>query len=182
MPNGVITTEVYPRVGGGNSIQTVHQTRQEGLSPRGRGKLDIRGQLIVRWRSIPAWAGETNYDGIRGGEYEVYPRVGGGNANNNVPHDNIGGLSPRGRGKRWECAPADDAPGSIPAWAGETFCKVKRIRTTGGLSPRGRGKHAYARPPDSADRSIPAWAGETRPTMTLTSDGRVYPRVGGGNP
>ena len=50
---------VYPRVGGGNEVWVGVNDFAQGLSPRGRGKLDgvMQGKPIHG--SIPAWAGET---------------------------------------------------------------------------------------------------------------------------
>ena len=71
-------------------------------------------------RSIPAWAGETAQAQPGQVNQEVYPRVGGGNAVvDKLPPDS-GGLSPRGRGKRWSSGNPPSPSGSIPAWAGET--------------------------------------------------------------
>ena len=50
-----------------------------------------------------------------------------------------------------------------------------------GLSPRGRGKPPVAQRIAVGARSIPAWAGETPRACIRSRQGRVYPRVGGGN-
>ena len=74
----------------------------------------------------------------------------------------MGGLSPRGRGKRRR-AQVGDARDQ-------------------GLSPRGRGKPAAGRAGKDHPGSIPAWAGETQARGLDYRLPRVYPRVGGGNP
>ena len=51
--------KVYPRVGGGNPIQSYRELYLRGLSPRGRGKRHCASPLQLAHRSIPAWAGET---------------------------------------------------------------------------------------------------------------------------
>ncbi len=133
--------------------------------------------------------------------FEVYPRVGGGNAVDPIFYFRVGGLSPRGRGKHVGPVLSGTSRGSIPAWAGETEVEAKEIgddavypRVGGGnaecaaggkgmdgLSPRGRGKHTTTAFPSQYTRSIPAWAGETV-TYSVTPRSRpVYPRVGGGN-
>ena len=56
-------------------------------------------------RSIPAWAGETACSSSPSYASRVYPRVGGGNGDDDMDTMAIGGLSPRGRGKlavRWK--------------------------------------------------------------------------------
>ena len=119
---------VYPRVGGGNSSQSRMESITRGLSPRGRGKPLHRGRGGISSRSIPAWAGETDTGGRNCSTGAVYPRVGGGNAGDDMPDKAIGGLSPRGRGKLIDRPAVEFRPGSIPAWAGETpQCCIGRI-------------------------------------------------------
>ncbi len=52
-------TEVYPRVGGGNCPYCGADHYNDGLSPRGRGKLRRYRHTRTEEGSIPAWAGET---------------------------------------------------------------------------------------------------------------------------
>ena len=200
------SSRVYPRVGGGNGFPGPAAGSPPGLSPRGRGKQRPLRPGRLRRGSIPAWAGETPngrpphdaafpvYPRVGGGNLSVqrpvlpgrslarvYPRVGGGNRLDYRSRHLSGGLSPRGRGKRFtatnDCIPG----GSIPAWAGETepypqLAGHKRVYprvgggnavglfvlpTIAGLSPRGRGKPGRLKPPCPPRRSIPAWAGET---------------------
>ena len=192
---------VYPRVGGGNSRFVNFCERDEGLSPRGRGKRLYSSTAAPAIRSIPAWAGETPRAGYGVTLSAVYPRVGGGNRDWAFCVPRTYGLSPRGRGKPvrlFVCL----LPGrSIPAWAGETFgdpCAQALLavyprvgggngtrtgipRVVCGLSPRGRGKLERIARTDRRVGSIPAWAGETSGFPTRNRRCRVYPRVGGGN-
>ena len=55
----IVLPPVYPRVGGGNACLWCSRTRCSGLSPRGRGKLNLVLLTHASTRSIPAWAGET---------------------------------------------------------------------------------------------------------------------------
>ena len=71
---------VYPRVGGGNESVSHKPTTTQGLSPRGRGKPQNGGDILLLCGSIPAWAGETGAIPVPQSYDEVYPRVGGGNA------------------------------------------------------------------------------------------------------
>ena len=91
-----------------------------GLSPRGRGKLPVSANRWELRGSIPAWAGETLTPPLGKSFAGVYPRVGGGNDGGVGHADDMGGLSPRGRGKHRHPPAADHAKRSIPAWAGET--------------------------------------------------------------
>ena len=79
-----------------------------------------------RERSIPAWAGETRRRLWRRGRWRVYPRVGGGNDGGADSPIALGGLSPRGRGKRCKRRLAHRGARSIPAWAGETLTAQSR--------------------------------------------------------
>ena len=113
--------KVYPRVGGGNRRPTIGAGALEGLSPRGRGKLQIVSRAYQRDGSIPAWAGETPSPSGRMDRKAVYPRVGGGNGIDRLSRVPPRGLSPRGRGKRGGGQVGAMAARSIPAWAGETM-------------------------------------------------------------
>ena len=114
------SVRVYPRVGGGNARIAGRPRGEDGLSPRGRGKLLTVVSKTSVGGSIPAWAGET-YPAFPGlFPVRVYPRVGGGNPRQPPLCRRAARLSPRGRGK-----PASSKAGrmvrrSIPAWAGET--------------------------------------------------------------
>ena len=192
---------VYPRVGGGNSVEVSTLPSSDGLSPRGRGKLAGITIAPLCCGSIPAWAGETCECAAACAPIRVYPRVGGGNSRRRKSLSAMAGLSPRGRGKLPKKALAGTSGGSIPAWAGET-CKEghslahKRVypRVGGGngrdgaqsgirrgLSPRGRGKPEYGGDILLLCGSIPAWAGETYSRREGRRLAPVYPRVGGGN-
>ena len=73
------SAKVYPRVGGGNRQPRMDGAERQGLSPRGRGKRARPHSQRELFRSIPAWAGETERGRDVDGDAEVYPRVGGGN-------------------------------------------------------------------------------------------------------
>ena len=114
----------------------------------------------------------------------------------------MGGSSPRGRGKRDALAPGVGDPGLIPARAGKTGCaRARRRRSRAhpraggenqhrlarpghphGSSPRGRGKPSWSKPPTLTARLIPARAGKTPPTPSPHCRPRAHPRAGGENP
>ncbi len=50
---------VDPRVGGGDPARRLQQGKSGGRSPRGRGRPITAPAARPRFRSIPAWAGET---------------------------------------------------------------------------------------------------------------------------
>ena len=124
--NALNAYTVYPRVGGGNRLPTQTSTIKRGLSPRGRGKLDVPRHRMQAIRSIPAWAGETTHAEQYKCSTKVYPRVGGGNARRALSSALAQGLSPRGRGKHRGLVYADEPGRSIPAWAGETRASLSR--------------------------------------------------------
>ena len=112
------------------------------------------------------------------------------------------GLSPRMRGNRDAQHHQPDAPGSIPAYAGEPAAGRGRSlpptvypRVCGGtqasagigakaegLSPRMRGNHWLGGGRGAGGGSIPAYAGEPRFLLTECDKMTVYPRVCGGTP
>ena len=134
-------------------------------------------------------------------ENEVYPRMGGGNADEAAFAQPANGLSPHGRGKPLDIPQAGGQTGSIPAWAGETperlprpgfrpvyprmgggnIHRERRDCQTAGLSPHGRGKRHAGVLRHQPAGSIPAWAGETEDLELRDGDKEVYPRMGGGN-
>ena len=113
-------TAVYPRVGGGNGDGRMSAAQLRGLSPRGRGKLQLSLRHAYPPRSIPAWAGETTRHKYPSNQKWVYPRVGGGNTTQSLLSGGVAGLSPRGRGKPSAKPSISSCGRSIPAWAGET--------------------------------------------------------------
>ena len=173
--------KVYPRVGGGNAYHPTMRIAGPGLSPRGRGKLELPFAVRAVVGSIPAWAGETQTRKATTAIPRVYPRVGGGNKTMTPSQSPEPGLSPRGRGKPPPLHLSREKSGSIPAWAGETLGNLAKPaldavypRVGGGnephyrlllgfqgLSPRGRGKRRLTAGRLAGLRSIPAWAGET---------------------
>ena len=118
--NAAAAVKVYPRVGGGNRARRGYNRDMGGLSPRGRGKPTSAMLPSSKPRSIPAWAGETARIATGQRKSEVYPRVGGGNADGWASSASPMGLSPRGRGKPYAVGASNGVRRSIPAWAGET--------------------------------------------------------------
>ena len=74
-----VPNRVYPRVYGGNQIQTCRGDLLGGLSPRVRGKRLYRHRQDRRPGSIPACTGETRLTDSLAAPSQVYPRVYGGN-------------------------------------------------------------------------------------------------------
>ena len=124
----------HPRVGGENDLMILSRRRNQGSSPRGRGKPVLRKLARILPRLIPAWAGKTRWRGWKSNPARAHPRVGGENASQ-VRIICVGaGSSPRGRGKPPYSTVASVRLRLIPAWAGKT------------LSPRRRGRARAAHP------------------------------------
>ena len=192
---------VYPRVCGGSPhIADCHCVRR-GLSPRVRGKRPSPACAGLRWRSIPACAGEALRHRHRRPPAEVYPRVCGGSNMFRFLTPAECGLSPRVRGKHPSTPNTMKKKRSIPACAGEappswtsTPAAAVYPRVCGGsfqlnsaaawgegLSPRVRGKHHSPGPRPGPPGSIPACAGEAFQGWWLYALVGVYPRVCGGS-
>ena len=193
---------VYPRVCGGTQSTQNPRLPVMGLSPRVRGNLVCVGTCCVRLRSIPACAGEPiqqqQHQNLRG----VYPRVCGGTFSLTPSPAGGTGLSPRVRGNLLGRGGVAARERSIPACAGEPWCRIRSKspssvypRVCGGtggrqqatqplegLSPRVRGNPAAAAGRLAQRRSIPACAGEPTSTLAKKSQRKVYPRVCGGTP
>ena len=193
------SSRVYPRVGGETGAFSCTLSREEGLSPRGRGNLYRRRRAAGLCGSIPAWAGKPPTPSTAPRADRVYPRVGGETSASAAFNISSRGLSPRGRGNQEELLRTTRFFRSIPAWAGKpasrpgragpmkvyprvggetSVCPASRAPLAG-LSPRGRGN----RDPEIGDprqaRSIPAWAGKPPRGPDRAERPRVYPRVGG---
>ena len=190
----------YPRVGGGTCVMAIFEGCREGLSPRGRGNLEIEYEVDDGYGPIPAWAGEPAANQQLWTVTTAYPRVGGGTGLDVLSNSPTVGLSPRGRGNRCLWIVIGQALGPIPAWAGEplhnrasdergrayprvgggTDALIGWDEWSRGLSPRGRGNLTGGRAPVIDLGPIPAWAGEPGHRAADLGNRRAYPRVGGG--
>ena len=138
---------VHPRACGGNETTGLRQFRDDGASPRLRGKLVSTVHGTEMGGCIPAPAGETTpckfpfrYNGCipaPAGEtpgrrdsasgIPVHPRACGGNSMFARRPAEANGASPRLRGKRDDPFDQRPAEGCIPAPAGETRLPVRRL-------------------------------------------------------
>ena len=186
---------------GGSRAGSMDAVPPEGLSPRVRGKRVFVCRHDSADRSIPACAGEANFQADDLKKAKVYPRVCGGSTMRRAPWQWTQGLSPRVRGKRRGVAVTARVGGSIPACAGEArfrppaqpewavyprvcggsgFTPMTSPRPRG-LSPRVRGKPTSPASPVQRPRSIPACAGEALGARVQEWAIAVYPRVCGGS-
>ena len=89
---------VYPRACGGTWFSPRRVALPCGLSPRVRGNLHRLVRHVIRFRSIPARAGEPAPCSATSGGASVYPRACGGTDTYANAVNGIAGLSPRVRG------------------------------------------------------------------------------------
>ena len=142
---------VDPRVRGGDMHGRRGGWRDRGRSPRTRGRLPIASVNGYEIRSIPAYAGETSWDPTIARAAAVDPRVRGGDRSGAMSTGSPGGRSPRTRGRHPRAAGRTRAPGSIPAYAGETVIP-RSPRTTWRVDPRVRGGDTRKASSDSGPR------------------------------
>ena len=133
--------------------------RSVGLSPRGRGNLQLPQGCQALIGSIPARAGKPPARVPASLRVEVYPRAGGETSSMSRRSTVTEGLSPRGRGNPEIVVARGRHDRSIPARAGKPVSAVQRpasgkvypraggetvliatdMASRRGLSPRGRG-------------------------------------------
>ena len=118
-PSPIPQTRVYPRVCGGTTSRRERCISATGLSPRVRGNLRCGQASGLRFRSIPACAGEPTGGCGKCLARRVYPRVCGGTPHLRATSPAWYGLSPRVRGNPRAFNQRAAAAGSIPACAGE---------------------------------------------------------------
>ena len=195
------STSDHPRACGANSESETEVLRQNGSSPRVRGKLVAPCRSDRLRRIIPARAGQTWFRLSCGSRAPDHPRACGANYMLRYGYFVQRGSSPRVRGKR----PSGSSTGTrlriIPARAGQTrrspsshtrvpdhprTCGANTHtffleRQTHGSSPRVRGKRHDAVTPIVRRRIIPARAGQTRSRSPHSSPYPDHPRACGAN-
>ena len=187
---------VYPRWRGEHINVIDYNWQGAGLSPLARGTPERLGALIPPNRFIPAGAGNTKWRDRRADWRSVYPRWRGEHWRCWRISDSERGLSPLARGTLvWFQLP-HGTPRFIPAGAGNTINRSRRIilppvypRWRGehtitsvkawsriGLSPLARGTLYYNRWTRYGARFIPAGAGNTCALILSRLSESVYPR------
>ena len=110
---------VYPRACGETMAKAKEIRRNQGLSPRMRGNLQIALANGASAGSIPAHAGKPGHDRQGYDREGVYPRACGETICREFGSCFPRGLSPRMRGNPGHATGAGPARGSIPAHAGK---------------------------------------------------------------
>ena len=151
----------HPRARGENWVARSTPWRQNGTSPRTRGKLPQRQTGGYVTRNIPAHAGKTPRTISCVIWVTEHPRARGENALFHARNAFALGTSPRTRGKLiflpvWLCSGSEH-----PRARGENQSTVRNPTTQRGTSPRTRGKLEVGPARCCPDRNIPAHAGKT---------------------
>ena len=154
---------------------------EHGSSPRARGTLAGKRQQLLRFRLIPASAGNTRAWRSRHPRWAAHPRERGEHVAIHTAPGIATGSSPRARGTRFliggECVSARLIPASAgntmvglavanpvtahPRERGEHGRRRRVFRSSAGSSPRARGTRVSPPPRRSGTRLIPASAGNT---------------------
>ena len=178
---GMIGAPDHPRACGANQRHRASRRRHGGSSPRMRGKRRRFGRKRVRFRIIPAHAGQTPTSTKHRCSSTDHPRACGANAVVSSEVRPNCGSSPRMRGKHVHRAVDAVVGRIIPAHAGQTnanrmrhLIKKDHPRACGansffltwfillyGSSPRMRGKRSWPPSLRHRRRIIPAHAGQT---------------------
>ena len=111
----------HPRVCGENARVAEYEAREEGSSPRVRGKPDGKNGIAAPLRLIPACAGKTSASTMPKPQSSAHPRVCGENLPGSTPANFKVGSSPRVRGKHVPGEWNRPVTGLIPACAGKTL-------------------------------------------------------------
>ena len=192
-------SKAYPRVCGATD-QVFHSGDSgAGLSPRVRGNLGKREEMITAIGPIPACAGQPTTASTVARSARAYPRVCGATADRYYATALHEGLSPRVRGNLYVARANVVRFGPIPACAGQPSASLIRTslsraypRVCGatdegqrllhdlqGLSPRVRGNQLRHCPAPSVNGPIPACAGQPWVNWDSMLGLGAYPRVCG---
>ena len=173
----------HPRACGANTTTKPPTRRNNGSSPRMRGKLFDRNHITANTRIIPAHAGQTSVMESSSSPSADHPRACGANSWHCLHRPRPNGSSPRMRGKRIVENRVRKSRRIIPAHAGQTGTRATHShapsdhpRACGanfmvfftncsysGSSPRMRGKLHRSHLRTDVPRIIPAHAGQTCP-------------------
>ena len=189
----------HPRVCGEHKRLPRTHTTRPGSSPRMRGTLQRSLDMWYFIGIIPAYAGNTQSNTMRGASVWDHPRVCGEHLTGNPYLLMVQGSSPRMRGTLGFSVTNTNDAGIIPAYAGNTWrpssnlrCVRDHPRVCGeheafgtsaskaqGSSPRMRGTLVARIPEEIRGWIIPAYAGNTIPQPARRGERGDHPRVCG---
>ena len=190
---------IIPAYAGSTLPRHRRQRTVRGSSPHTRGAPQKVRADIPQRRIIPAYAGSTTTPFLESFQSTDHPRIRGEHGGPERDAPGAEGSSPHTRGALWGSWATGIGRGIIPAYAGSTEVRGRRVRAVAD-HPRIRGEHLPGQlrrrdrdgssphtrgaPPEMVSemeeqRIIPAYAGSTR---TCAADGplaRDHPRIRG---
>ena len=189
----------HPRVCGEHKRLPRTHTTRPGSSPRMRGTLQRSLDMWYFIGIIPAYAGNTQSNTMRGASVWDHPRVCGEHGDNNEESIEDLGSSPRMRGTPYRQPVLAHGAGIIPAYAGNTrlqryqhercrdhprvcgehMASQLKFALCSGSSPRMRGTRSVRYVCVQGAGIIPAYAGNTKRSVRLRPRRRDHPRVCG---
>ena len=171
----------HPRVCGENRQKWDARAKNEGSSPRVRGKLGEVGAQVDALGAHPRACGENcRCPRESGGEPGSSPRVRGKLRRGILGHPRRG-LIPARAGKTATRSPGCTHPGAHPRACGENPAAGADAARGHGSSPRVRGKLHRRRRPRHPRGLIPARAGKTGGSVCRSRSPRAHPRACGEN-
>ena len=111
----------HPRACGANFSNALHCSSGDGSSPRMRGKLMTKNNVLTEERIIPAHAGQTDASLVTLRRHPDHPRACGANLTSAFRGNINVGSSPRMRGKLLHRRTPVEIFRIIPAHAGQTL-------------------------------------------------------------
>ena len=170
----------HPRACGANTVSAFDYPREDGSSPRVRGKLARSAQVGHGVRIIPARAGQTVRPVCAMPSSPDHPRACGANGHARDHPQRDLGSSPRVRGKRTHATHQRVPARIIPARAGQTCRSYASARRSTRIIPARAGQTARLRPKRSARPDHPRACGANSGVFTLSADiSGSSPRVRG---
>ena len=189
----------HPRIRGEH--QTIRKIAAElrGSSPHTRGARALLVRAVRPTGIIPAYAGSTRRVDGGLGAVQDHPRIRGEHKRAFKNARIVVGSSPHTRGAPWRKCSNFRTSRIIPAYAGSTGRRRRRVRSgrdhprirgehqrpqvldhgLGGSSPHTRGAHLHARSRLPRRGIIPAYAGSTDSGPTDVFAARDHPRIRG---
>ena len=181
-PFGVgVGVGAHPRACGENDGRTLTGVAVPGSSPRVRGKLRLFEVIGGRRGLIPARAGKTMSWSIMIRGSSAHPRACGENLELGVEGVEVGGSSPRVRGKPVVTMGTSAEMTAHPRACGENVSAKQEEPGDGGSSPRVRGKLLPLPTPLACVGLIPARAGKTTSAPPTAVGVSAHPRACGEN-
>ena len=189
----------HPRMRGEHRLACSMPIERQGSSPHARGARGVVQHVEVRAGIIPACAGSTCRLPRTSRSGRDHPRMRGEHNDELVRTVLVPGSSPHARGALWYQPLPGVSPGIIPACAGSTALRLRRVEVARD-HPRMRGEHAtdylFARVPMGSSPHargaplgtgavlrqlgiIPACAGSTVLSRSISCSEKDHPRMRG---